>query len=77
MSSTFGEAFSLWFEVKLVVIEGKTLEKVKSTKDVLYGKKIQLVMVREVAPSLRTRTQELQGTWFRYESNNRHVSRTI
>ena len=50
-------------------------EKVKPTEEVLYSEKIQLVRVREVAPTARTDTQELHETGFRYESSIIHVNR--
>ena len=50
-------------------------EKVKPTEEVLYSEKIQLVRVREVAPSVRTETQELHETGFRYESSIIHVNK--
>ena len=50
-------------------------EKVEPTEEVLYLEKIQLVRVREVAPSSRKKTQELHETGFRYESSIIHVNR--
>lgn len=61
------QAFSLWVEFET--------RKVKPTEEVLYSEKIQLVRVREVAPSVRTETQELHETGFRYESSIIHVNR--
>ena len=61
------QAFSLWVEFET--------RKVKPTEEVLYSEKIQLVRVREVAPSVRTETQELQETGFRHESSIIHVNR--
>ena len=48
------QAFSLWVEFET--------RKVKPTEEVLYSEKIQLVRVREVASSLRKKTQELHET---------------
>ena len=58
-----------------MVLNGKTPEKVKPTEEVLYLEKIQLVRVREVAPSLRKKTHELHETGIRFESSIRHVNR--
>ena len=49
------QAFSLWVEFET--------RKVKPTEEVLYSEKIQLVRVREVASSLRKKTQELHLQW--------------
>ena len=43
------QAFSLWVEFET--------RKVKPTEEVLYSEKIQMVRVREVASSLRKKTQ--------------------